>query len=82
MKEEIKGDVLDLGGGYRDTMTNIIGELAESGDNRKVICLIKCTKSDSFRLNEQATSKEDRELFVMLGAILAFAFLTGQCFGV
>ena len=45
-------------------------------------CLKKCANSDAYRLNEQATDANDRELFIMLGALLAFAFLSGQCFGI
>ena len=77
-----KEDIIDYGGGYRDTLTSISEELVETGENPKVKCLKKCANSDSYRLNESATDEQDREFFVMLGALLAFAFLSGQCFGI
>ena len=51
------GDVLDLGGGYRDTLTSISEELVETGEDRKVKCLKKCANSEFFRLNEEATDE-------------------------
>ena len=48
---------MDLGGGYRDTLTSISEELVETGEDRKVKCLKKCANSDSFRLNEEATDE-------------------------
>ena len=51
------GDVLDLGGGYRDTLTSISEELVETGEDRKVKCLKKCANSELFRLNEEATDE-------------------------
>ena len=75
------GKVIDAGGAYRSVMSDVIDELQ---DEDKVKCLKKSPDSpqglQTFLLNEK--SDEDDDLFICLGGLLAFSFLTGQPFGV
>ena len=68
-------------------MTDILEELIDTSENRKVKCLkaspdIPEGAQETFILNEKATEEADSDLFVCLGAFFAFSFLTGQAFGV
>ena len=64
-------------------MESICNELVDTSENAKVKCLKKCPDSENFMINsDPIDNDEDRELFVYLGAILAFSFLSGQCFDV
>ena len=74
----------DLGGAYNDALTSINLELMDTSEKRRIKCLKKCPNESTYLLNELAETEErkDREIFIFLGGLLAFAFLTGQCFGV
>ena len=68
-------------------MTDILEELIDTSDNRKVKCLkpspdIPEGVIETLILNEEASEVADSDFFKCLGAFFAFSFLTGQSFGV
>ena len=79
ISKDKKVKLYDLGGAYNDAMSSINIELMETSSDRKIQCLKQCPNKSTYMINEQAETEEqeDRELFVFLGGLLAFAFLTG-----
>ena len=79
-EEESKENLVDAGGAYNDAMSCINSELMDTKEDRKIQCLKQCPSYKGvYMINERARTEEqeDRDLLMFLGAILAFAFLTG-----
>ena len=70
--------IVDVSGGYRQILTDIMEELK----SEEVPLLKKSAQGEGTQVLNENTDEEHFKLFIYLGALLAFSFLTMQPFSI